>query len=324
MFSLLLIVGLLHLPVWGAVRVKSDPDSGFHWPYYLSVSQVARERGQKGEVVHILVVPNNSGRTSEDLSYQEEHLVEAIDRNYAPLADALGTVLLSPVFPRPSSHPDLYTHALDRDSLTTNLPGLERLDLQLIAMVDDATQRLESRGWKVGGKILIVGFSASGMFANRFTFLHPGHVLAAAIGSPGGWPIAPVEAFRNRRLRYPIGIGDVEELIGRPIDLAELRKVPLLIFMGDRDENDSVDYHDGYEERDRQLIDRLFGSRPVERWDDAEALYQSAGLQAEFKLYPGIAHVMSPDMIRDVTGFLKRNCGVRADRAPTEDPPLEQ
>lgn len=305
MAGLLFIVGFLHLPLWGAVRVEGDPDSGFHWPYFLSASQAARDRGETGEIVHILVVPNNSGRTSEDLSYQEEHLVEAIDRNYAPLADALGTVLLSPVFPRPSSHPQLYTHALDRDSLTTDLPGLARLDLQLIAMLDDATHRLESRGWKVSGKVLMVGFSASGMFANRFTVLHPEHVLAAAIGSPGGWPIAPVDVFRDHRLRYPIGIADVDELIGRPIDLAELRRTPLLIFMGDRDENDSVDYHDGYEERDRQLIDRLFGSRPVERWDDAEALYQSAELRAEFKLYPGIAHVMCPDMIRDVTVFLR-------------------
>ncbi len=142
------------------------------------------------------------------------------------------------------------------------------------------------------------------MFANRFTFLHPGRVLAAAIGSPGGWPIAPVAVYHDHQLRYPIGIADVEELIGRPVDLAELRKVPLLIFMGDQDENDSVDYQDGYEKQDRKLIDRLFGSYPVERWEDAEILYQSAGLRAEFKLFPGIAHTMSPSMIRDVTQFL--------------------
>ncbi len=47
------------------------------------------------------------------------------------------------------------------------------------------------------------------------------------------------------------------------------------------------------------------GARPVDRWEDARALSDLAGLQAEFKMYPGIAHRMSPGMIRDVTGFLR-------------------
>jgi hypothetical protein len=110
-----------------------------------------------------------------------------------------------------------------------------------------------------------------------------------------------------------VGVADVEELIGRPVDLETLRRVPLFFFMGAEDENDSVDYEDGYDGADRQLVRRLFGSRPVDRWYAAERLHAAAGLEARFELYPGVGHTMSPEMIRDVTAFLLRSLqGTRA------------
>ncbi len=68
------------------------------------------------------------------------------------------------------------------------------------------------------------------MFVNRFTFLHPDRVRAAAIGSPGGWPIAPVEKYKDKTLRYPIGVADLKTVAGKQLDLITLRKVPLFIF----------------------------------------------------------------------------------------------
>ena len=57
---------------------------------------------------------------------------------------------------------------------------------------DDARGRLRAHGTPTDPRVLLQGFSASAMFANRFTVLHPQRVRAATIGSPGGWPIAPV------------------------------------------------------------------------------------------------------------------------------------
>src|SRR5262249_49789076 len=130
--------------------------------------------------------------------------------DYRRIADQLGTPMLIPIFSRPSSEPTIYTHALDRDTLITARPDLQRLDLQLIAMIDDARNRLGG----IDGRVLIVGFSASGMFADRFTALHPDRVRGAAIGSPGGWPIAPMSTYAGHTLRYPVGVGDLETLVG--------------------------------------------------------------------------------------------------------------
>jgi hypothetical protein len=142
------------------------------------------------------------------------------------------------------------------------------------------------------------------MFANRFTFLHPDRVKAAAIGSPGGWAIAPVSTYKEKTLRYPIGINDFKSVTGEKPDLKRLRKVPLFIFLGDEDENDSVVFGDSYEEEDKTLIFELFGKTPVERWAASKSLYEQSRMNAEFKLYPKVAHTVTPEMRDDIRAFL--------------------
>lgn len=75
----------------------------------------------------------------------------------------------------------------------------------LVAMQDHAAQLLAQTGHIMAPKALLLGFSASGQFANRYTFLHSGRVLAAAIGAPGGWPIAPVRTWKEHALSYAVG-----------------------------------------------------------------------------------------------------------------------
>lgn len=58
-------------------------------------------------------------------------------------------------------------HALDRDALTTEIEGLKRIDRQLISMIDDARERMKQKGLVLNEKVLMAGFSASGMFVNR-------------------------------------------------------------------------------------------------------------------------------------------------------------
>ena len=86
----------------------------------------------------------------------------------------------------------------------------------------------------------------------------------------------------------------------------ELRRVPLLIFMGDQDDNDAVPYGDAYENEDREVIFPLFGMTPIERWEAAKSFYSRAGLNAEFKLYPGVGHTVTMEMREDVRTFLNK------------------
>ena len=288
----------------GPMRVVEDPAAGFFYPYYLYVPPELRDARSATEIQTLLVIPNNTLKGPDDDFAIHEADVKKRMSTAGSVASALKVAVLMPVFPRPRTDWRVYTLALDRDSMVTDKKELKRFDLQLVAMIDDARRRLKKQGMRFDKRVLINGFSAQGMFANRFTFLHPERVKAAAIGSPGGWPIAPVENYRDKTLRYPIGISDIKMITGKRLDLKTLRKVPLFVFLGDKDGNDSVPFGDSYDDEDKELIFDLLGKTPVSRWAIAESMYKRAGLNATFKLYPDVAHTVTPAMRDDVRAFL--------------------
>jgi pimeloyl-ACP methyl ester carboxylesterase len=157
-------------------------------------------------------------------------------------------------------------------------------------MIDHARETLASRGIPTDDRILIQGFSASGMFANRFTILHPDRVKAATIGSPGGWPILPVPSHNEEPLPYPAGIADLEALTGLPFDSETYKAIPQLIYMGSLDDNDSLDFTDGWDEADARRVDMLFGSDPLSRWEAAQSIYETAETNVQFLLIEGVGH----------------------------------
>lgn len=285
------------------IKVEADAAKGFAYPYYLYVPPDLRNA--KTQTQTILVIPNNTGKIDDDLSVHEADVKKRILQNGA-LASQLKTAVMMPVFPRPKTDWQIYTHALDRDALMTGKKEYARFDLQLVAMIDDARARLKKDNLKFDKRVLITGFSASGMFANRFTFLHPDRVKAAAIGSPGGWAIAPAAIYKEKVLRYPIGTNDFKTVTGNRFALKRAQKVPLFIFLGDKDENDSVVFGDSYETEDKDLIFELFGKTPVERWEISKTLYKEAKMNAEFKLYPNVKHTVTAEMRTDILNFLSK------------------
>jgi pimeloyl-ACP methyl ester carboxylesterase len=206
------------------------------------------------------------------------------------LANELGVALLVPAFVRPAKDWHIYTHALDLDVFTTDRVDLKRIDLQLIAMVEHTRATLQAAGIATHEKILLQGYSASGMFANRFATLHPDRILAVASGSPGGWPIAPVTRYKNTDLPYPAGIANLDELTGMTFDSVNYRSMPQLIVMGSLDYNDSLPYTDGWEEETAAEVNRLFGAMPLTRWEGAKSMYRLGNATVRFELVDGIGH----------------------------------
>jgi hypothetical protein len=174
LLALVVIVPALFLgPFYLRVQhVEANPEAGFFADFFLYVSPGAKKAADKGEQVFILVQPNNSGMNSDD---PEVHIKDAYWTAFGRhgLANELNVVLLVPAFVRPGGDWQIYTHALDRDALTTERSDLARPDLQLIQMLDQAHIMLGTNGIETHERILIQGYSASGMFANRFATLHP-------------------------------------------------------------------------------------------------------------------------------------------------------
>ena len=288
------------------VKVEAQPSKGFLYPYYLYVPPELWSAKGKNVKQTLLVLPNNTGKTDDEFAAHDKYARRNIE-DLRRLGSNLKVALLMPAFPRPQSDWRIYTHAIDRDSLLTERKEYKRFDRQLIRMIDDARTRLRSNGYLFDKRVLMFGFSASGMFTNRFVFLHPERIKAAAIGSPGGWAIVPVASWKGKTLRYPIGVADFKAVSGKKLDMKRLKRVPLFLFLGAEDTNDSVIFRDSYELEDEKLIFNLFGKTLIERWAFTQEIYSANLRGATLALYPKVGHTLTKEMWDDIKAFFSKH-----------------
>ena len=227
------------------------------------------------------------------------------------IARKLKIPLLVPVFPRPGGDQwQLYTHALDRDTLLLTEGGLRRIDLQLIKMIDHAQRLLRHNNVKINKKVFMNGFSASGTFTNRFAILHPTVVRAVATGGVNGIPAFPTDRWNEVTIRYPIGIADVKEIAGIEFDGAAYKKVSQYIYMGALDDNDTIPYRDAFDEVDAELVKSLIGVKMMpDRWEVSQSIYKALEIPAQFVTYENTGHQIKSEMIDDIVAFFKANSG---------------
>jgi hypothetical protein len=290
------------LPVGETVLIDADPAKGFHYPYLLRMPATPL----KGET-RLLVEPNNTGLVSDD---PDVHLDAARKLSQNALGAAtsrrLNLPLLVPVFPRPKTGWEIYTHQLDRDSMLIESGPMRRLDLQLIAMIEDAQRRLRATGVRIPDGVLMTGFSASGTFTNRFTLLHPHRVRAAATGGLNGLLMVPAAAIGSVSLPYPIGTADVRTLTGRRVDVRAWRRVPQFIYMGELDDNDALHFDDGYNDDERGIVYTTLGERmQPDRWSRVQQIYREAGANVTFRTYEKIGHATDKRIADEVIDFFR-------------------
>jgi len=260
-----------------------------------------------------VVEPNNSGFTDDDLQKHIDKAWRTASKDFYIgnyVARKLQYPLLVPVFPRSKTNWRIYTHSLDRDVMAQKDNFLERIDLQLLAMIQDANKRLKEKGHKPGKRVLMTGFSASGTFTNRFTLIHPDKVYAAAAGGINGLLMLPIQEIDNRSLNYPLGVNDLQTFLGQPFDYNEFKNTPQFYFMGNEDENDAVPYDDGYSEEERKLVYDLLGKEMLpQRWKACKNVYDKNNIKAKIKTYQGIGH-QHPDKIKNEAVQFFKNTGL--------------
>jgi hypothetical protein len=276
-------------------RVNPAPSDGFNYPYYLYTPDTEGK-----PTTPILVEPVNSGQAANSLDPQIERAEYTVSESpVRRMSDALKAPLLVPVFPRPRGDPVSayhYTHALDDTTMHIEDGPLERIDEQVLSMVDHAREQLEPTRFSPPEEIMLNGFSASGNFVDRFTVLHADRVLSVTAGGLNGMSILPAEEWDGEELPYHIGIADVEELTGDPVDFDALDETNQFLYMGVEDENDTLPYDDAFtDESDRQLVNRIFGDDMIEdRFPVCQEVYDAQDLDAQFKVYDDRGHRPAP------------------------------
>jgi hypothetical protein len=304
------------------LQIEDQETEGFNFPYYLFIPGGIDNNKQ----VYMLVESNNTGTTSDDFDVHRAKALGLVESSYANrMARRLGAPLLVPVFPRPAKDDQIYTHSLDRDSLEIKEGKLYRIDLQLVSMTRHARELLRHNGFRIHDKVFMHGFSASGSFTNRFAFLHPNLIKAVASGAVNGIPTLPVKSWNGYELPFPIGIGDFEQLMGKPFDEKAYRKVRQYIYMGYFDRNDTVPSRDAWSEAEAKIIKEAIAPRMMpDRWKVSRMIYHQQKLPVQLVTYNGVAHAITNEMQDDITDFFKANAGEKFVRIkPYEYPFVE-
>ncbi|MCA8973990.1 MAG: hypothetical protein KDC98_04675, partial [Planctomycetes bacterium] len=289
------------------LEIAARPAGGFHFPFFLFVPSAVERDGS----AHLLVEPNNTGTTSDDLDVHRDRAADLVRRSHANrLARQLHVPLLVPVFPRPASDWRTYTHALDRDSLEIRGGPLERIDRQLLAMIDCARGLLAADGAPMSERVFLDGFSASAKFCNRFAFLHPERVQAVATGGVNGLPTLPLAERNGVALPFPIGIADIEVFTGQPFARATHARIAQYVYMGYLDRNDTLPARDAWSEEEARIIATATAATMMpDRWQVTRSEYERHLPRAQCVTYNGVAHAITNEIVADLAGFFRANSG---------------
>ena len=326
-------------PIRQIILIPAMPEKGFYWPYLLAIPHIGHRAANVEHRRYLMVDGTNTGRfgTFAEAFAMTKRDIANGGRTMVRVADALWSPLLIPVFPRPlvdyvygGEVNRFYTHALDRDSVllrsrmkdpilratlirafavhNINVQHLERLDLQLIAMIDHAVGYLNSQRFDLEpDKIFMYGFSASGDFSKRFSTLHPERIRAVYSGAAINSMMLPLAQHRGKNLIYPIGVYDYKAITGRDFCMARHNQVARLLHRGDQDTNEPLHFPADYSARERAIVIALWGAPMQPRIRQLIELYGQSGGHGMFILDRGIGHGESPAMVQFIIEFFKAN-----------------
>ncbi len=281
--------------------IESAPESGFESGYFLSVP--AGECSGK----RLGVFPNNTygafelGPAALKLDPDDYETYQQF-RSYVAEFASLDLPVITPAFPRYS---DVFTHAMTRQTFLTEVELASRVDLQTLAMVDDALDKLAQKGCHLDRKVVGYGFSAAGNFVTRLAALHPDRVAAVWAGGMSAMPILPIDHLQDEMATYPVGVGDMEALAGQAFDAEAFRQVGIYILQGAADDGDAISFRDSYSQSQEQLVMGLWGDDLLVRGQATADIYADAVDDFTYQLVPGLGHSRrgtTPDAI----AFLQR------------------
>ena len=130
----------------------------------------------------------------------------------------------------PSYREDPYYQQLSSECF--DLPETDRnyrIDEQVVQLIENAKNILSSEfGIQMNDKIFLNGYSASGVFAQRFALLHPEIVGYACIGGASGSIPLPTD-----ELDYPLGIRNYEQITGKKFDLQSYSNIKFRYYVGE-------------------------------------------------------------------------------------------
>lgn len=288
------------------IKIEKNPSKGFFWPYYLYVPANIDEK----KTNYIFVESNNQPVKQVAYELTDESAYGTANKNKM-YSDALGMPSIVPVFPGTddiSKVNSVYLHAINENALLIETEEYKRVDLQLIAMIDDARDRLSRDDININEKVIINGFSDSGNFSNRFTGLHPERVKVMVAGGINVF-LFPIEEYNGIKYNYPLGISDFSKYSSKAFNKEAYDKVAKFIYRGTADKTDPA-YGTNFMSVDtKNFIFQNIGQDILKRLEVSKQLYETTTKNLQFAYYDGIAHVVNKEISNDIIDFVSSNLG---------------
>lgn len=276
-----------------------NSSNGFNFPYTLFIPD------DINDFTSLIVEGANAGKSANSI---EEGINDVIDdvmsRRIITCNNETCFPILTPCFPRLYTEEDggIFTHMLSSQSLNYNKYGLERIDIQLVNMINDAKKELFNLGITCDEKVIVDGFSASAKFVNRFALLHPEIVKLVIAGACSGTGIIPLRELNGEKLLYPIGCGNIDITDEQ---LEQFKQIKQFYYMGslDPENNDPLGIKEDGKlisessitmEEATQLYKYVGKKMIPDRWNTIQNIYSMLGVNAIFKTYEGVGHTPVP------------------------------
>jgi poly(3-hydroxybutyrate) depolymerase len=231
-------------------------------PRFSYCTYVPPHIGQARRPMQLLVVVHGTGRA----------FVEYRDA-FAEFARWNDCIVLCPLFPvgvRGDGNRDGFKHLREADI---------RYDAVLLDMVDEVAGKFGCDF----SRFMLFGYSGGGQFVNRFALLHPERLRAVSIGAPGS--VTLLDPDKD----WWVGVRDMAQRFGKPLDLDALRRVAVHMVVGKADletweithREDGPYYMPGCNDAGRTRPERLASLRRS---------FEQAGVAVEMDLVDNVPH----------------------------------
>jgi len=281
---------------------------------------IVEPNGENVNFPYILCVPKNMGDCStlyletnneeepRDLEQSAENTVKNILQMMN--GSAIKSPILVPVLPTNGTGSRPYFQQLSAECIDDNLPdGQKRIDEQLVNAIEEAKTKVRDiTGKKLEDKIFMHGYSASGVFAQRFAMIHPELIGELCVGGAIGSIPMPMGDYNGIKLDYPVGTNNYKDLFGKDFDMDAYKKIKFRYYVAELedkrltesrlDENGSpVPMHDmSYMDRSipsevgKNLRD-AFGINMIDRCRNQLKEYKAMGIDVSaHEPYKGVMH----------------------------------
>lgn len=204
------------------VYVNTITKDGKMFPYILVYPQNIEENAE-------ILVDTLNTVDSESTKNRIDVFVKGADEVSSYIRSKVPAPCLYVFTPKKDFLQEPYYQQLSRECFTESDREYDRCDLLVLESIKDAQKKMESlSGKKISEKIVLNGYSTSGVFAQRFAMIHPDIISKAIIGAATGSIPIPTEDFD-----FPLGIRDFEKLFGKKFDEESYRQIQFAYYVGE-------------------------------------------------------------------------------------------